>query len=132
MKDGSIYTDCDDQSYSGTAVYPTVKKTVEELTNGDFDDVPTTFVAPSTSCPQLLIDAGCYYQGYLFSHDHQCQEDVRYDFGYTYCAGCYPYSDCGYIPPKYDLPAPSETTNAFNEADLWSCTPMLLWNTEFR
>jgi len=101
------------------------------LLGADFDDIPTTFVAPTTSCPQLLIDAGCYYQGYLFSHDHQCKDSVTYDIGYTYCSGCYPYSNCGYVPPVEALPTQSETSNQFNEELLWSCTPMLLWNTEF-
>ena len=87
------------------------------------------FVGPSSSCPSFLIESGCKYLAWLFSHEHGCFSPTAANeqnfFVTSYCAGCYPQSDCGYTPPNEQLPEAADTSYKSVDED-WSCVPMTL------
>ena len=65
----------------------------------------------------------------MFSHEHGCSSPTIAKeqglFTSSYCAGCYPASDCGYTPPNEQLPEVADTSYESFDED-WSCVPMIL------
>jgi len=97
----------------------------------------TQFVGPSSSCPAFLVESGCKRLPYFYSHEHACASPtavetarVRGHFTSSYCAGCYPHSDCGYTNPNEALPEVSDTFYKKFDED-WSCVPMTLVSSPY-